>query len=307
MDHHRTQVPFIYGYVDENDISIRGWLINIRMRSSVNANLFRAIQEKNQEQLTFNYGLPRADVRDVYKLLSEQCGFSITRTDPSSPIHIQMFMFDEWKTVMTIADCPAPKLPPPPIVQPAPTPVASPVASAAGHDTLSSNTALHRDVIVVDEFYENPDIVRQMALRGDTRIPLNDLKVFLEKIVGGKIVSIEDPGFQFHIAENLTSVTGDTKQHTYCANVFLTPEAPVSAGITLYRSKDTGKRTFAPEVHTKISRDLTRFEPIDKVGNVYNRLAVWNANLLHGASCYFGDSKENGRLVQSFKFTTVYV
>jgi hypothetical protein len=89
--------------------------------------------------------------------------------------------------------------------------------------------------------------------------------------------------------------------------VFLTPNAPVQAGITLYQSKDTGKRMFVPNVHGKVCRDMTRFEPIDKVGNVYNRLAIWNANLLHGPSCFFGNSKDNGRLVQTFKFTTVYV
>lgn len=298
MDHHKTRVPYIYGYIDDNYLTIRGWLINIRMRSCVNATLFRAIEEKSQEQLAFKYGTPRPDVRDVYKLLSDECEFHITRNDPSSPVLIQMFMFDEWKTVLEVPKCQNPVVIAPPVVT-IPEPV---------EESLSSNTALHRDVIVVDEFYENPEIVRQMGLSGNTNaLPsLTELKFFLEQIVGGKIVSVDDSGFEVNIAENITAITGDTKPNSYYANVFLTPNAPVNAGISLYRSKDTGKRTFVPNVHSKVCRDITRFEIIDKVGNVYNRLVIWNANLLHGPSCYFGNTKENGRLVQTFKFTTMY-
>ena len=303
MDHHKTRIPFVYGYIDvNNNTTIRGWLINIRTRSSVNANLFRAIQEKGQEELPFRYGAPRPDVKDVYQLVSGDCEYSISRTDPSSPVLIQMFMFNEWKTVVEVPKS-QDRLPQ---QMPAKQEFILPTTKVSNEETLTSNSAMHRDVIVIDEFYENPDVVRQMALRGDTRISLDDFKVFLEHIVGGKIVSMEQPKFESNIAENIWYVTGDTKPNTYYANVFLTPNAPITTGITLYASIDTGKRTYIPEFHGNISYDMTRFNPIDKVGNVYNRLVVWNANLLHGPSCFFGSTKENGRLVLAVKFTTVY-
>lgn len=50
--------------------------------------------------------------------------------------------------------------------------------------------------------------------------------------------------------------------------------------------------------------DGTSFEPVDVVGNVYNRLVIFDASCIHSASQYFGTVKENARLWQMFFFDT---
>ena len=48
--------------------------------------------------------------------------------------------------------------------------------------------------------------------------------------------------------------------------------------------------------------DSTEFDLVDVVGNVYNRLVLFDAQVIHAASTYFGTTKENGRLFQLFFF-----
>ena len=48
--------------------------------------------------------------------------------------------------------------------------------------------------------------------------------------------------------------------------------------------------------------DGTAWEKTDEVANIYNRLVIWNAKLIHAASEYFGDKKENSRLFHMFFF-----
>jgi hypothetical protein len=51
--------------------------------------------------------------------------------------------------------------------------------------------------------------------------------------------------------------------------------------------------------------DKSGLEVVDVVGNVYNRLFIFNAKSIHAASEYFGDTKENSRLFQIFFFDAV--
>ena len=52
------------------------------------------------------------------------------------------------------------------------------------------------------------------------------------------------------------------------------------------------------------SQDLTKWQKVDTVGNVFNRLILFNSNRFHMSMDYFGDSKETGRLFQLFFFST---
>jgi hypothetical protein len=59
------------------------------------------------------------------------------------------------------------------------------------------------------------------------------------------------------------------------------------------------------EVYPRGNLDPSQFERVDTVGNVYNRLILFNSHMIHSASSYFGNSKESGRLVQLFFFDLV--
>ena len=41
---------------------------------------------------------------------------------------------------------------------------------------------------------------------------------------------------------------------------------------------------------------------VDKIGNIYNRVVLFDSRCIHAASEYFGNTKENSRLFQLFFF-----
>ena len=92
--------------------------------------------------------------------------------------------------------------------------------------------------------------------------------------------------------------------------MYLTPGAPVTAGTGFYRFKN-GIRTEGDastfgckEVTDKFSQDYTKWELVDQIGNIFNRLVLFNSKQFHASMDYFGTSKEDGRLFQVFFFTT---
>ena len=80
----------------------------------------------------------------------------------------------------------------------------------------------------------------------------------------------------------------------------MTPDAPLSSGTAFYMAQHVN-----PNVTIKMrSQDFTKWELVDTVGNVFNRLVLFNAHRYHMSMDYFGDTKENGRLFQTFFFST---
>ena len=51
-------------------------------------------------------------------------------------------------------------------------------------------------------------------------------------------------------------------------------------------------------------RDYTKWELVDTIGNVYNRLVLYPGDLFHASLDYFGKDLETGRLFQTFFFNT---
>jgi hypothetical protein len=90
----------------------------------------------------------------------------------------------------------------------------------------------------------------------------------------------------------------------------MTPDAPLSSGTGFYKYKDGTTyesdmkiMNNKPEIDNS-SQDLTKWEQVDKVGNIFNRLILFNAKRFHMSLDYFGNMKENGRLFQVFFFST---
>lgn len=94
--------------------------------------------------------------------------------------------------------------------------------------------------------------------------------------------------------------------------LYLTPNPPRNSGTTIYHCKDiqkwqsymgtqSGYETLKT-INTKGDVDLyeSLFEPIDIIGNVFNRLMIYPGLHFHKSNEYFGDTLENGRLTQMF-------
>jgi hypothetical protein len=175
---------------------------------------------------------------------------------------------------------------------------------------------------VVEDFYNDPMAVRNYALnqeynfeiyyrgrRTQQQFLFPGLKERFEEIMGIKIKKWDDHGmngrFQHCTVEDALVYHCDDQ--TWAAVIFLTPEAPFQCGTTLWAHKKYGTRSkyeFATKGYAfeKGFLDKTPLEPVDVMGNVFNRLVIWDASSCHSASEYFGTKKENSRLFQIFFF-----
>ena len=179
---------------------------------------------------------------------------------------------------------------------------------------------------VVDNFYANPDIIRDFALEqeyepsgpGKPYIGSRTYKQFLfpglkeefEYIMGRKITRWEEHGmngrFQYNIEGEPLVYHCDNQ--TWAAMLYLTPDAPYESGTMTHALKGTSTRHATDPDIVKCFRpgsrnlDKTLFEDVDIIGNVYNRLFIFNAGYLHSACAYFGWTPKNSRLWQMFFF-----
>jgi hypothetical protein len=192
-------------------------------------------------------------------------------------------------------------------------------------------------LIVIDNFYNNALDTRNYVLTQDFGVKGNypgqrtisyaneHLKAAIQKYVepfGGKIVEFPIPkpdlsdastiyngAFQYTTSRDRSWVHVDS-WNNWAGVLFLTPDAPLSAGTAFYRFHDgTTSETDNKLLNNKsetdnYSQDLTKWEMVDRAGNVFNRLILFNSHRYHMSMDYFGDSKENGRLFQVFFFTT---
>ena len=177
--------------------------------------------------------------------------------------------------------------------------------------------------VVVDDFYEDPDAIRTFALaqqfsyhpdyhkgqRTDKEFRFHGLKEAFERVLQCKIANWDNYPvngcFQICVCGDPLVYHVDLQQ--YAGIIFLTPDAPPETGTTFYRSKFT-KRTKLHSasdygvVFKNGHLDPTDFDVVDVVGNVYNRLVLFDAQMIHAASSYFGEQLDNGRLFQLFFF-----
>ena len=183
---------------------------------------------------------------------------------------------------------------------------------------------------VVDNFYSSPDKIRNFALqqsfvesdyhrgkRTEHQFIPEGIKQSFENIMGKKITNwVETYGmcgrFQYCTAEDALVYHADSQK--WAAVIYLTPDAPYDCGTSLIAHKKTGIRhcdhpnimdVWADAAPTGSFLDGSPWEEVDVVGNVYNRLVIWDGHCPHTASKYFGFTKETSRLFHIFFFDAV--
>ena len=177
------------------------------------------------------------------------------------------------------------------------------------------------NLLIVDDFYTNPDAVREYALAQPFDVTGNfpgvrtapylpdDVKAAIQYWIqpyGGRVTTwFEEQGFtgafQLATANDRTWIHADY-YNDWAAVCYLTPDAPHTSGTGLYRHKASGEYQRTDSDHE--GNDYTKWDLIDVVGNRYNRLVIYQGNLFHASLNYFGDCGANGRLFQTFFFST---
>jgi predicted O-methyltransferase YrrM len=192
-------------------------------------------------------------------------------------------------------------------------------------------------LIVIDNFYENPHETRNYILTQDFKVRGNypgqrtisyanqHLKDIIQEYItpfAGKIIdfpmpdetnkdnnSIYNGAFQYTTSRDRSWIHMDGFNN-WAGVLYMTPNAPLSSGTGFYKFNDG---TFCEKDQIildnkketdNFSQDLTKWEQVDKVGNIFNRLILFDSKRFHMSMDYFGDSKENGRLFQVFFFST---
>ena len=189
-------------------------------------------------------------------------------------------------------------------------------------DRFTVNKDARDRFFVVDNFYDNPEEFRDFAvsqwyfddegfegLRTRKQFFIDGVKEKFESIISRKIIKWKEYAmnarFQSHKADFRSVWHCDSQQ--WAAAIYLNPDAPYEAGTCVYAHKETrgrdsqeGKNIF----NQKTFVDSTPYELVDQVGNVFNRLVIWDAKLLHAAPVYFGWDINSSRLSQVFFFDT---
>ena len=196
-------------------------------------------------------------------------------------------------------------------------------------------------ITVIDNFYNNPDEIRDLALiqdyksniqhykgkRTEARFLFPSLKEKFEKILGVEIKNWLNHAANgvFQITNNNDPLVWHCDQQSYAAAIYLSKNGPINAGTSFWRDRKFKVRRDLnhpdeklihkysdQELHELSGNVFTQYnithednwELVDNVGSIYNRLVIWDAKLIHSASSYtdFTNQVENSRLVQLFFF-----
>lgn len=183
-----------------------------------------------------------------------------------------------------------------------------------------------------DNFYDNPMEVRKFALNQQFEVrgnyPGQRTVPFLTESIKKKFRDILFPftgeitwwggeytgSFQYTVATDRSWIHADSTTD-WAGLIYLTPDAPLSSGTGIFRHKETGWSHFdykrqdepgykesAPPGHH--CQDYTKWEMVDRIGNVFNRLVLYRADNYHVSLDYFGKDMHDGRLFQVFFFCT---
>lgn len=159
---------------------------------------------------------------------------------------------------------------------------------------------MYVNTIVVDNFLDSPDIVRKSALsleftelgnfpglRSD-RVDYdyeNYVKLKIESILNSKIKEFVQDSFRFQVCFEDAETWIHKDETDWAGVLYLTPDAPAETGTGIYEEKNG------------------EWELVTAIGNVYNRLALYNGRLFHKSIVPgFGHNKETARLTQVFFF-----
>ena len=202
------------------------------------------------------------------------------------------------------------------------------------NNEFKTNSNQKKRLFVVDDFYTNPLAIREHALaqtyfqgegavgeRTREQFLFDGLKEKFEEIMQIKISDFNDDGFGWYnvgINGRFQSCIGGVPQVFHCDSqqwagvIFLTPDAPIQSGTSFYRNKKSkvyhnsqidwsvGENGNAFSKETFL--DPTPFEKQDSIGNVFNRLVIFDGGLIHSGNDYFGHNLETSRLFQIFFF-----
>jgi len=195
-------------------------------------------------------------------------------------------------------------------------------------------------VLIIDRFYDDAEVVRQRALEFDFPVPAagknypgrNSAQGFLpegiDDVVSRLVHEPVEAGeqaehglFRMTLAEEeedrgyYVHIDGDAH---WAGILFLTPDEYCQGGTEFYRHREHAiDRTYITDAEARAhgwkscsefavqtiqqdGNDLSKWEHLMTVPMRFNRMIIFRPWFWHTAGLSFGDSFENGRLIQLF-------
>lgn len=190
---------------------------------------------------------------------------------------------------------------------------------------VNDDYAKYKRAFIVDNFYHDPMAVRNFGLqqyfvegglgkpfigkRSEKQFLFPGIKETFEEILNLKITKWEEHGmngrFQLNIAGEPLVYHCDGQR--FAGMIYLTPDAPSGCGTSTFRHRETKiYHKSHPDImkafNQKTFLDGTPYERVDMFGNIFNRLVIFDAGCIHGASEYFGSDFLDGRFWHMFFF-----
>lgn len=205
----------------------------------------------------------------------------------------------------------------------------------------NSLTAVMSDIITIDNFYSDPYSVRDFALQQDyikqegnypglrtdsiANLNLSLLDHFADTLFSN-IFKDDKEKYSYDIATCFQSIKNgdspynmgiihqdgsDGKFINLAGVIYLTPDAPVEAGTTIYTPivdtlmmPVTLEKMYTKEIPATAYMDITeynkQFKILKQVENKFNRAVVYPGYAFHTQSNLFGKTLANSRLTQVF-------
>ena len=177
---------------------------------------------------------------------------------------------------------------------------------------------------IVDNFYSNPDDVRSFALeqkyfpgegavghRTKKQFFFEGMKESFQEIMGKKIKENGEHGWyypgvngRFQYCPAGTNTVYHCDEQQYAALVYLTPNAPIPGGTAMYKYIDGNMDRLDTEILqnkkslTANCKDSSKWIKTTKLGNIFNRLIIYNSANYHSSMEYFGNNIQDARLMQ---------
>ena len=176
-------------------------------------------------------------------------------------------------------------------------------------------------LVVKDDFYPDPDAIRQIALtRAYEKPPANTprlavtsmcneqesremferLSPYLENKQGNSVVAANIM-FRYTLKNAQKKVFCHVDGCSGAGIVYLSLPQNCAGGTTIYRHRETGDEIYnRANRHLYNFNDESQWEILREVEMVYNRLVFYPGQLFHAITpIFFGDSIENARLTQN--------
>lgn len=176
-------------------------------------------------------------------------------------------------------------------------------------------------LVVKDDFYSDPDAIRELALGksyqepppGTPRLAVTAIcneaesKAMFERLQpclpdepNNRIVGV-NVLFRYTLATAQKKVFCHVDGCSGAGIVYLTRPEHCAGGTTIYRHKATGDEIYDKQNrHLYDFRDPEQWDVIEQVEMAYNRLVMYPGQLFHAITpVFFGDSIDNARLTQN--------